>query len=98
MRRHLAGHCLDALAEKGWSEKDNGELLDLADSEGYDALVTTDQSRTHQQNLARRRIGVVVLGSTDSSGARLRGEEIAQAIEVVDPRPSRRRSHPARLT
>lgn len=31
LRRHLSGHSVDTLAEKGWSEKDNGELLDLAE-------------------------------------------------------------------
>ena len=31
LRRHLPGHSVDTLAEKGWSEKSNGELLDLAE-------------------------------------------------------------------
>ena len=53
LRRHLHGHSVDTLAEKGWSEKGNGELLDLAEREEYDVLVTTDQSLPHQQNLAR---------------------------------------------
>ena len=30
LRRRLPGHSVDTLAEKGWSEKSNGELLDLA--------------------------------------------------------------------
>ena len=38
---------MDTLAEKGWSEKGNGELLDLAERDGYDVLVTTDQSLPH---------------------------------------------------
>ena len=44
LRGHLPGHSVDTLAEKGWSEKSNGELLDLAEQEGYEILVTTDQS------------------------------------------------------
>ena len=83
LRRHLHGHSVDTLAEKGWSEKGNGELLDLAEREGYDVLVTTDQSLPHQQNLARWRVGVVVLLSTDWSGVRLCTGEIARAIEAV---------------
>ncbi|MDE2974017.1 MAG: hypothetical protein OXU64_04715 [Gemmatimonadota bacterium] len=31
LRRHLSGHSVDTLAEKGWAEKDNGELLYLAE-------------------------------------------------------------------
>ena len=78
--RHLPGHSVDTLAEKG-----NGELLDLAESEGYEVLVTTDQSMPHQQNLARWRVGVVILLSTDWSMVRLRTGEIARAIEAVRP-------------
>ena len=47
LRRHLPQHLVDMLAEKGWSVKGNGELLDLADAEAYDVLVTTDQSIRH---------------------------------------------------
>ena len=74
---------MDTLAEKTWSDKDNGELLDLAEREGYEVLVTTDQNLRHQQNLAGRRIGVVVLLSTNWPDVRLRAREIGQAIEVV---------------
>ena len=85
LRRHLSGHSVDTLAEKGWSEKGNGELLDLAEREGYEVLVTTDQNMPHQQNLARWRVGVVILLSTDWSMVRLRTGEIARAIEAVRP-------------
>ena len=76
---------MDTLAEKGWSEKSNGELLDLAEQAGYAVLVTTDQSLPYQQNLARWRIGLVVLLSTDWSQIRLRTDEIAKGIEAVRP-------------
>ena len=39
---------------EGWSEKDNGELLDLAERKGYEVLATTDRSMRHQQNIAGR--------------------------------------------
>ena len=44
LRRHLHPHEVDTTAERGWSELDNGELLDQAEAAGYDALVTTDQN------------------------------------------------------
>ena len=74
---------MDTLAERGWSDKDNGELLDLAEREGYEILVTTDQNLRHQQNLAGRLIGVVVLLSTNWPEVRLRASEIGQAIRAV---------------
>ena len=85
LRKHLPGHSVDTLAEKGWSDKGNGELLDLAEHEGYHVLVTTDQSLPHQQNLAQWRVGVVVLTWTNWSVVRLRTDEIAHAIGAVRP-------------
>ena len=51
LRRHLAEHSLDTAAERGWSDVDNGALIDKAELEGYEVLVTTDQNMRHQQNL-----------------------------------------------
>ena len=76
---------MDTLAEKSWSDKDNGELLDLAEREGYEVFVTTDQNLRHQQNLARRQIGIVVLLSTAWPDVRLRTREVSEAIFLVRP-------------
>ncbi len=85
LRNHLPAHSVDTLAEKGWSEKDNGELLDLAEREGYEVLVTTDQNLRHQQNLAGRRFGIVVLLSANRPEVRLRVLEVEEAIAAVHP-------------
>jgi hypothetical protein len=39
----------------------NGELLDAAEAAGFDVLITVDQNIPDQQNLARRRISLVIL-------------------------------------
>ena len=83
LRDHLLEHRVDTLAAKGWSDKDNGELLDLAEREGYEILVTTDQNLRHQQNLTRRRIGIVVVLSTAWPAVRLRAGDIRQAMAAV---------------
>lgn len=62
---------------------ENGALLDVAEQEGYEVIVTTDQSMRHQQNLTGRRIGVVVLLTTDWNKIRLRTDAIRAAIEEV---------------
>ena len=73
------------MAEKGWSNKGNGELLDLAaEREAYEVFVTTDQSLRFQQNLADRRVGLVLL-STDWREVRRRTSEINEAIAAVRP-------------
>ena len=61
LRTHLVDHAVVSAFEKGWSELDNGELLAVAEAEGFDALITTDQNLRYQQNLTKRRIAVVVL-------------------------------------
>lgn len=76
---------MDTLAEKGWSDKDNGELLDLAEREQYEVLVTTDQNLRHQQNLEDRQIGIVVLLANAWPRVRLHTKEIGEAIAVVQP-------------
>ena len=39
LRGRLPAHSVDTLAEKGWSDKNNGELLDVAEREGYEVLI-----------------------------------------------------------
>ena len=85
LRGRLPEHSVDTLAEKGWSDKGNGELLDLAEHEGYEVLVTTDQSLRYQQRMAGRQFGLVVLLSTDWREVRLRTREIGEAIAAVRP-------------
>ena len=43
-------HDVLTVQERGWSGKDNGELIELAQHE-FDAPVTTDREIPHQQNL-----------------------------------------------
>lgn len=85
LRGYLHEHAVDTLAEKGRSDKDNGELLALAEREGSEVFVTTDQNLRHQQNLTGRQIGIVVLLATAWSDVRLRTWEIREAISLVRP-------------
>ena len=85
LRDRLPQHAVDTLTEKGWADKDDGALLDLAEQAGYDALVTTDQNLHHQQNLTGRQIGIVVLLTTVWPAIRLRARDIGRAIAEVRP-------------
>ncbi len=62
LKRLFAGHECRTVREMGWSGRKNGALLALAEKE-FDVLVTIDQSMEHQQNLASRKIAVLVLGA-----------------------------------
>ncbi len=63
----------------------NGDLLDIAESEGYELLITTDQNMRHQQNLAGRRLAVVVLLSGAWPYARSRIDEIRATVAEAQP-------------
>ncbi len=76
---------MDTAAERGWSDLDNGDLIDNAEQAGYDVLITTDQNLRYQQNLAGRRLAVVVLLSTAWPKVRLRVEAIRTALDQIGP-------------
>ena len=81
LRRHFHPHEVDSAAERGWATLQNGELLDQAEAAGYEALVTTDQQLRHQQNLAGRRIRVMVLMTTSWPRIQRRGGEVRTILE-----------------
>ena len=64
LRQCLTSHQVATAYERGWSTLKNGELLRAAELAGFTVLVTTDTNLKDQQNLAARRISVVVLSST----------------------------------
>jgi len=55
-------HAVTEARARGWGELENGELLAQAEAAGFEVLVTTDKNLRYQQNLAARKIAIVVLG------------------------------------
>jgi predicted nuclease of predicted toxin-antitoxin system len=88
LKRHLAdhGHECVTVQQAGWAGKKNGELLDLADPL-FDVLVTLDTNVRYQQNLAGRKIAIVVLHSSSNRLEHLRQyfPECVLAVEKIKP-------------
>lgn len=57
--RALADHVVEEARSHGWDALRNGELL----AAGFDVFLTTDRNLPYQQNLTRRQIAIIVLGS-----------------------------------
>lgn len=57
---YLTGHECRTVSGCGWAGKKNGELLILADP-AFDVLLTLDKNVPYQQNLASRRIGILII-------------------------------------
>ena len=62
---------------------ENGELIRRAEEDGYEVIVTTDQSMRHEQNLAGRKLAIVILRATAWPRVRHRTAEIRAAIKEV---------------
>jgi hypothetical protein len=60
--RELAGHSVVEAREQGWDRLQNGDLLEAAETAGFDLLITTDKNLRYQQNLEGRKIAIMVLG------------------------------------
>lgn len=69
--------------ERGWSTLKNGDLLSIAASEGFDVLVTTDTNLRYQQNLASRRIAIVVLSTTSWPRIKSAANKVAASVDAV---------------
>lgn len=65
--------------EMKWNAKKNGELMQLLQDNGFEALITSDKNLQYQQNLERYKIKVVVLDVRDN-----RYETVLPLIERVE--------------
>jgi len=69
----------------GWAELSNGELLKAAEA-SFDAVITTDKNLRYQQNLAERRLAVLVLPTTSWPKIRQHISRIVTAVDTLGPR------------
>ena len=83
LRDHLTEHSVATAFELGWSALSNGELLDRAEEDGYELLITTDQQLRNQQNLSGRQLGILVLLSTSWPRIRTRIDEIQETVDEM---------------
>lgn len=84
LRQHLAGHEVSTAHELGWSELQNGALLRAAERQ-FDVFITTDRNLRHEQNLADRRLAIIVLLTTSWPKIRRRVEVVLEAVNTIGP-------------
>ena len=85
LRQFLLNHQVTTAYERGWSTLKNGELLQAAELAGFAVLVTTDTHLKRQQNLAARRISVVVLSTTSWPRIRSQVDLVVVAVDSAVP-------------
>jgi len=71
LRSELAGHDVFTAVEMGWSGKQNGELLALAEAH-FDVFLTLDRNISYQQNVSTLQLRMIVLRSKKGDLASLK--------------------------
>jgi len=86
VRSFLAKHEVRTTVEMNWPPQlENGELIEAAESAAFDVLVNSDQNIRFQQNLAGRKLALVVLGSNIWPIVRNYRSEIAAGVVSAHP-------------
>jgi len=85
IRPFLEGHTVRTAAQQGWDKLENGVLLNAAEEAGFDILLTTDRNMRYQQNLADRKIAIVVLGQQQWPRLRPHIERVIEALNAAAP-------------
>ena len=84
LRGALTAHVVSTAYEMGWSALSNGDLLDAAEAQ-FDAFVTTDQNLRYQQNVAGRRLAILVLPFASWAKLQSHLPSIVSAMDGLKP-------------
>jgi hypothetical protein len=85
LRTNLDPHQVFTAGYKGWSGVKNGRLLKAAEDDGFDVLVTGDQTLPYEQNLGERHLAVVVLFTVEWRLLRHHLPKIWEAVTHASP-------------
>ncbi len=85
IRPYLEGHTERTAAQEGWDRLKKGDLLTAAEDAGFDLLLTTDKNIRHQQNLAGRKIAIVVLGQQQWPRLLPHMQRVVEAVNAAKP-------------
>jgi predicted nuclease of predicted toxin-antitoxin system len=69
----------------GWGAYSNGDLIKAAEQAGFEVLITADKNLRYQQNLASRKITIIVLGSNRWETVKASGMAIISTVTTATP-------------
>ena len=82
---HLRGHQVTLADQIGWESFADGRLLDVAERDGSELLLTCDQNFRYQQNFTGRSIAVLMLSTNHWPTIRKAAARVATAVDFVQP-------------
>jgi hypothetical protein len=81
LRGNLGAHEIFTASYKGWDGLKNGNLIRVAEYDGFDVLLTGDQTLCYEQNLSGRRLAIIAMSSVEW---RIVKDYLAQIITAID--------------
>ena len=81
----LPGHDVRTAVKMSWGELENGGLLIVAESAGFDLLIICDKNLRHQQNLTGRRLAILELWTNHRPTLEKHWPHIRAAAEIMRP-------------
>jgi hypothetical protein len=84
LRHQLPGHEIVTAYEMGWAGLSNGDLLAAAERT-FAVFITTDQNLRYQQNLAGRRLAILVLPTTSWPEIQKHTNQIVASVVALQP-------------
>jgi predicted nuclease of predicted toxin-antitoxin system len=87
LRTRMSGHECRTVHEEGWAGRKNGELLQAADSAGFQVFLTLDRGIEFEQNLQQRKITIVLIKTKSNRLADLLPHvgEILKVLSSIGP-------------
>jgi len=76
-------HVVETALDRGWAEYTNGDLIEAAETAGFELLITTDRGIRYQQNLSKRKIALLLLSTNDWTQIRQVKHLIAEAVDTL---------------
>jgi hypothetical protein len=84
LRKFLPDHTVRTAQEMGWGKLKNGVLLQAVEPQ-FEAFLTSDKNLKYQQNIAGRKLAVLVLPTNDWTTIRTKTDEIAAKVAGLKP-------------
>jgi hypothetical protein len=85
LRHALNAHVVVEAIERGRERLENGALIDAAEAEAFEILVTADKNIRFQQNLIGRKIAIVILGNAQWLVLRRYVDRVVAALNEATP-------------
>ena len=94
VRRALPDHEVFTAVKMGWGDFENGKLLQVAESSGFDLFIICDKNLLDQQNLAERRLAILELWTNHRPTLEKHLALIREVAEAIKPGEYRALSRP----